>query len=287
MGLLASAPVLAAREEKVLEPSSAWTLDYGDEWCSLIRTFGTGDDALTLQIDSYGSPTDFRILLAGKPVPRVSGPTGKIRFGFPFESVERDRVSSLHGKVGKLPSLSFGIAFAPYEPDPDERELSLAETLRLGAEPDQPSPEFERQVRSLTIEFTPRDRVQLNLGGMTAPLAAVRECLDDLKAHWGLDPVQEGTLSRRPSPDPSSVKRLQQTYPTMMAMEGQSALVPVRIMVDAAGLATHCVVQRSLVETAFQDAVCDRLAQRFAPAVDKDGQPVASVYWVTVIFQIS
>ena len=287
MGLFASAPVQAATEAKVLEPSSAWTLDYGDERCSLIRTFGTGDDLLKLQIDTYGSPTDFRVLLAGRPLPRASGPTSEIRFGFPFETVERERVNAINGKADHLPSLSFDIAFAAYEPDADERELSLAESLRKNAEPHQPSPEFERQVRSLAIEFTPRNRVQLNLGGMTTPLAAIRECIDDLKSHWGLDPEQERTLTRRPIPEPSSVKKLQRAYPTLMAMDGQNALVPARIMVDATGLATHCVVQIPLVQKAFQDAVCDRLAQRFSPALDKDGQPVASVYWVTVIFQIS
>lgn len=196
-------------------------------------------------------------------------------------------MNALNGKADKLPSLSFGIAFAPYEPDPDDGGLSLAESLMEDAALHQPSPEFERQVRSLTIEFTPRNRVQLDLGEMTAPLAAVRECIDDLKAHWGLDPEQERTLSRRPSPDHSSVERLRRAYPPMMAMDGQNALVPVRIMVDATGLATHCVVQMPLVQTVFQEAVCDRLAQRFSPALDKDGQPVASVYWVTVIFQTS
>lgn len=82
VGLLAGAPAQAAREAKVLEPSSAWTLDYGDERCSLIRTFGTGDDSLKLQIDTYGSPTDFRILLAGRPVPPASGPTRELASAF-------------------------------------------------------------------------------------------------------------------------------------------------------------------------------------------------------------
>ena len=287
LGLLASAPVHAATEAKVLGPSSPWTLDYGDERCSLIRTFGTGDDLLKLQIDSYGSRADFRVLLAGRPVPRASGPAREIRFAFPFETAERERVNAINGRADSLPSLTFNIAFAAYEPDVDEPELSLAESLRKDAEPHQPSPDFERQVRDLAIEFTPRNRVQLNLGEMTAPLSGLRECIDDLKAHWGLDPEQERTLTRHPIADPSSVKRLGRSYPSMMAMDGQGALVPVRIMVDAAGLGTDCVVQIPLVQAAFQDAVCDRLAQRFSPALDKDGRPVASVYWVTVIFQVS
>jgi outer membrane biosynthesis protein TonB len=122
---------------------------------------------------------------------------------------------------------------------------------------------------------------------MTAPLTAMRECLDNLIETWGIDPVQDKTLTRRPVPDLSSVRRLQRAYPMQMVQAGQSAVVPVRIMVDAAGQASQCVVQLPHVERAFKEAVCDRLAERFSPALDKDGQPVASVFHTTVIYQIN
>lgn len=284
VSLFGSAPALAEDEPKVLEPNGAWTLDYGDERCSLIRTFGTGRDALKLQIDSYGSSTGFRMVLAGRTMPRALAAAGEIRYGFLFEPVERERVMSLHGMAGGVPSVSFSMAFDPRPPKSDAAEVSGAQAPVIGVESAAAGAEFERQSSGIVVEFSKRNRVQLKLGPMRAPLEAMRECVDNLMEHWSLDPEQQRALSRMLAPDLSTVRRLQARYPVLMSAEGRSAFVPVRIMVDASGQATQCVVQIPSVDPVFQEAVCDGFAKRFSPALDKDGRPVASVFQASVIY---
>jgi hypothetical protein len=69
-------------------------------------------------------------------------------------------------------------------------------------------------------------------------------------------------------------------------MPGTNAFVPVRVMVNAAGRATQCVVQIEGIDEEFQDAVCDGLAHGYEPALDADGKPVASIYQTSVYYLI-
>ena len=73
-GTPAAADTLA--EPTNLEPTTPWQLDYGDERCSLGQQYGSGDESLVLQIDSYGSWRNFRVTLAGRGVPASARPAG-------------------------------------------------------------------------------------------------------------------------------------------------------------------------------------------------------------------
>ena len=64
----AIAPMLMAAAEPVrLQPSSSWVLDYGDENCRLIRTFGEGQEKVTLVFES-DAPHQMDMLATGKPL---------------------------------------------------------------------------------------------------------------------------------------------------------------------------------------------------------------------------
>ena len=63
-----------------------------------------------------------------------------------------------------------------------------------------------------------------------------------------------------------------------------NAFVPVRVMVDAEGDVSDCVVQSEGIDEAFTDAVCDGLARGYEPALDAHGSPVASVFPTSVIY---
>jgi hypothetical protein len=272
---------------QVLEPTSNWTLHYDPEQCALMRDFGPEDNRLRLQIESYGSPTDFRFLLAGKPVPPSRDATGQVRYSFPNDTVARAETTALEGTTGReVAALSFSGNFRPYDPNFDYQSLSTGERLEFDARPKPTVPEFEREVDRLTIEIDQRVRLDLLLGGMEKPLQAMRKCIEELQASWGLVPATESRLSRYPMPLVSSVRRVQRTYPRSMLLQGASAFVPVRIMVDAQGEASGCVVQVPGIERAFSQAVCDNLARKFAPALDEAGNPVAGIYRTSVIYMI-
>lgn len=73
-----------------------------------------------------------------------------------------------------------------------------------------------------------------------------------------------------------------------MLRQGKRAIVHFRLNVDAAGQPTACHIQQSTRPKAFDDAVCKAIMRnaRFDPALDAEGQPVASYWLNSVVFHI-
>jgi hypothetical protein len=68
---LAAAPMLMAAGKPVrLEPSSQWIVDYADESCRLVRSFGEGSSKTFFQLES-DSPGDVDMVLIGKPLEAI------------------------------------------------------------------------------------------------------------------------------------------------------------------------------------------------------------------------
>jgi len=51
-------------------------------------------------------------------------------------------------------------------------------------------------------------------------------------------------------------------------------------LIDEAGTPTHCLIQRSYSDEAFNRAVCEKIIARarFEPAVDAQGNPVSAYF---------
>jgi hypothetical protein len=276
----------AAREPLKLEPSSKWDIDYGAERCSLNREFVSDDAAVHLQIDSYGSWNLFRVILAGTAIPRLDGPFGiaKIRLtGDPADT----HVATLQGSAGKAPAISFNLSFVPYVDEAAVKKLSNEEQYQLHFELSRPRPQFDATVETIAVVPTRGRELVLQVGNMGPPLVAMRACVDDMFRTWGQDPEVQKALSRPAKPLPSTVKNVQADYPKDMLLSGINAYVPIRLAVDGTGKATDCVVQAETIDKAFKQAVCEHLAGEFKPAVDKDGQPVASIYSTSVIYRVA
>lgn len=284
-----SLSVRAASSERttVLGPSSAWVLDYAEERCRLIRFFGTEPGRVTLQIDSFGRHNDFRFTISGPPVPSTREAIGELRYRLTPDEIPRDEVTTLEGTVGDSSATSFSLDFGPAfdsgqfeDMTPDEIAAFFRQRLSLFAP-------FREKIESIEVVFGTSESVKLKLGRMAAPLGALGDCIDDLQRHWGFDPDQLRSLSRQPVAKPSTVRRMQRRYPVNMVAGGKSAYVPVRVMVDVDGSASDCVVQLDSVEEAFEEAVCDGLAREFEPALDAQGNPVASVFQTDVIYRLN
>lgn len=284
--VLCAAPAVSAKDPRVLDPASYWTLDYAGERCSLIRDFRSGNDTVRLQIDSYGSFVSFSFLLAGNVVPGARRPAGEVRYRFPADTIERERVTALLGRSGDLPALSFRAEFVSYSTPQALNRMSREEAKARLGQPIAPEPDFEKSVDRMQIEFGNGAEIELHLGEMEKPLLELRTCIDDLYRHWGIDAAQVRQLTRYPVPVLSSVRKVQRDYPRSMVFRGESAFVPVRIAVDAQGQASQCVVQVAKIEEPFRKAVCDGLAQRFSPALDASGNPIASLYQTAVVYII-
>jgi hypothetical protein len=285
--LVAASSQAGAQDNPVLEPSSAWLLDYGEESCSLLRTFGTGDAMTRVLLTSYGSWVGQRLVVVGAAVPRSSAAIGNVHYTLLPEGIQRDG-RALLGRSGDSPAVSFGVRIAPFDPDrtDEEEDVTSSEWQERAAEPDGPVPSFEAAVEGLRVVFDDHSTADFHLGSMGKPLEALRTCVDDLLASWGLDPVEQKARTRNATPDESTVARVQRRYPSDMLRSGTGAYVPVRVMVDAEGQATSCVIQEQGIDQAFADATCDGLRRIYRPALDAEGQPIDSVFQTAVVYMI-
>ncbi|KRA81492.1 hypothetical protein [Altererythrobacter sp. Root672] len=290
--LLAGALCLAAsssaqgasrREPLILQPTSEWVLDYAPERCTLLREYGENDQKLKLRVDSFGSWVSFRVTVSGKLVPKSFGPVGDLSVRLTHDERERAR-RAFFGKAGSQPAAFFGLDFVPLEwlkYDEGAEERTLPDYLS-----DPALKEFERNTTDMLIEFASGKKVDLRFSEMSRPLKALRDCIDNLHQAWGLDPDREKLLSKRARPTDQTVKAMQRHFPNDMVWSGRNGYIPVRIMVDAQGNGSDCVVQTDKVEESFREAVCEGLSKTFEPALDQSGTPVASVFRTAVIYLI-
>lgn len=283
LAILAVPAGAAPKPPLVLEPTSQWNLDYAAERCSLLRRFGDEKDGVTLQIDSFGAVASFRFLIFGKAIPRTSASSSDVWYRFTPDVVERDQGALRGRSSGKVPAVSFNADFSAYKPSAETTEEEWRESI---GKPGYAEPEFEALVNDLKLRFATGKHIQLNLGNMAKPLEALRTCVDDLKASWGLDPNQEKTLSRRPVPHVSTMTTLRTVYPSKAYNNGLSTFVAVRVMVGADGTPGYCSVQNDAVDPSFEQTVCRAFAAPFEPARDAAGNPVASFYWVNIQYVI-
>jgi hypothetical protein len=279
---LATAAQAAGNSPLVLEPTSQWMLDFGQERCTMVRQFGAGEHNIRLQIDSFGPNPGYRVMISGDLVTgSASAPITEFRVGYSPDTGERERMTMPAGKFAGENAVSFGPGFLPDAP-------------WAGSDP----ADFERSVSQMTVEFRLRKPFRLDTGSMATPFAAMHKCIDDLVASWGIDPAEHRNQSRPPMllalpegftaftvdlrdryPGPAErrYRAIAEADAKRKAGPVPSAgyATPVRIMIDAAGKPTACIVQIDSAD-AYRKSVCERFAGPYQPALDAQGHPVAS-----------
>ena len=276
-----------AAEPLTLKASSPWNVDYANERCRLARTFGTGEQMVFLLMDQYAPSEYFRLTIAGKALRTnlTKGDAG-IQFG-PAETEQQ--LSYLFGNLGKHPALVFSSRARIAQP-------SDAELLAIKNRPDtewvglQPvSEERKKAVKYMRIGKPLRKPITLETGPMRAPLAALDKCIETLVASWGVDVEKHKYLSRDAKPLQSPGKWVVSSdYPVGMLSAGQPALVNFRLSIGPDGAPTGCYIQATTRPMEFDKAVCKSVMKRarFLPALDAQGQPLASYYQNRVYFEI-
>ncbi len=286
--ILFSQPVVAQKQPLILKPTSQWIASYDDDSCRLLRQFGSEDKNVLAIFSRFGPGDGFRLTLGGKPVKlRSDKRAAKLQFG-PSEK-EQD----VHFFIGSLgedrPALVFqgllGIA-APNKA-PTQRIRQGSRYYEPLVEP--VSAERQAAVKYLTVGRPLKQSVQLELGSMAKPFAALSTCIDELMTNWGIDVEKHKTLSRtaQPASDPGRWV-IPNDYPTDMLSRGQPAVVQFRVDIGPAGEINGCHIQKTTRPKDFDDAVCKSLMKRaqFLPALDAEGNPIASYWQSTVQFQI-
>lgn len=247
MAVLLSAPTARAQEAPVvLQPSSRWQVNYADNECQLLRSFGTGDQMVALRFARSASSDTYDFVLAGPALPSLSRHL-RITMRLDPQGIEAqyDGFSSrLDGQDGRF--------------------------LRI----------FDADV-SLLSQFTPdqimtvraQDTVtRLNLTNVRAALAALQTCRDDLLTSWGFDLAAYRALQSPPIPIGNEANWVRsEDYPSTW----ESGLTTVRLVVGASGSVSSCAVVVTSGEVRLDNAACNALSRRarFEPAIGADGAP--------------
>ena len=270
-----SSPVLAAKEEIVLEPSSKWMIDYASEDCTLSRTFGKDDKNLTLNISRFKPSDTFELLFISKYLKKASSAKpASIKFGSQFVEQEfnfktGDTILGNNKKISTI-IVSDTARIKPFT----EQEY------KTGALPI--SPQNEESVDFITLKTHRANTIILKTKTMKGAFAALRKCTDSLVNSWGFDVEEQKNRMRGAVPLSNPVRWIRpEDYPVQQLRNGKVAIIQFRLDVDEHGKTTNCIIQRSIGDDAFDKTVCRNIMKRakFQPALDKNNKPIKS-YWI-------
>ena len=149
---------------------------------------------------------------------------------------------------------------------------------------------LEREAEGVLVERAFTKTLFLRTGSLHGGMEAMRTCLDELYTHWGIDVEAHRALSRPAIPLDYAriVREITETYPASMVMTGNQASLRVRLDVAADGKPAGCHMQVQYNDDAFERVACEKLMRYalFAPALNKDGRPIASFYQTAIQYQI-
>ena len=278
VGSLALAAALPATASEVirLEPSGPWNINYADDSCRLARAFGGKENPTLLSFERFDSTDSTQLLVSGDVLGTAKRETVTVQFG-PIE-----QAAEYTAMVGKFPG--FGPAllivdarFDGWRPDPDD-------ATDVYDPPDFPE-DREATIEWIAFERNHHDKVVLATGSLDAPMAAMRQCTDELLTHWGIDVEAHRNLTRSAEPRTSPVSWVDPNdYPSSLANDGYEGIVQFRLIVEKDGTPSSCHIQSSSRPEGFERVTCDSLMRRarFEPALDANGNPIRS-YWRSTV----
>ena len=294
---VAVAPLFIAASQPVrLQPTSRWVLDYAEDSCRLIRTFGDGKGTVKLLLES-DAPGQMDMLAIGKP---LDGFIEEVPARFlPVQG------KPMKGRVAKAetgePAILWSTVFllpdelaAAMEKRWDERKanrgvrpppLSLAEEAMRESQ----RRDFAAKANELEIEARRGHPVILETGSLGQAIKMFDQCSRDSLRDWGVNPDVEDKIVRPVWAPDASKWFSSNDYPRDMVVRGEESEVKVRLLVDASGRVTKCTSLSHFKAPEFNQVVCDKFMKRakFEPAELADGTKVASYYVNRVLFKMA
>jgi hypothetical protein len=273
-GLAIPQPAVAQDAPTVFKPAGQWALDYGDDYCRLARSFSDGKNDLALAIERIEPGPLARLILVSDAIKPFRS-ADEIGWHFtPTDPERKARYTHSTTADGKQYYNLGPFALAPLAPPAP------------GASP----PPFERSkeqaaakaLSGFVLDDGLNTPVQVDTGDLSAPIAALQACADDLAKSWGLDPAKLQTETSPAIPDKGGSGWLPQgtvgfaDFGKLGAGANQ-----VRLMVDATGKATSCTIHWATLDASTNDKICKAaLANaKFTPAKDASGQAMPG-YWI-------
>lgn len=298
LAFAAAAPLLVGATQPLrLQPSSGWFVDYAEDSCRLIRTFGEGQQRVKLAFEG-DAPGEMDMLIIGKPLRTYAEDVNAAFLPFRGSEPVKGRVrETMEGE----PALMW--TRAPILP-PDIAARELAETNERKEHPHtrpparDPAEKAARDAGRLQfadstseLEIRPPDNrsVILETGPMGKAVRAFDKCTRDSLVAWGVNPDLEDRVVRPVWADQPSRWFNSSDYPMDLVMKGEESVVQARVLVDAAGQVTKCTSLSHFKAPEFNKLVCNNFTKRahFSPAELADGTKVPSFYTIKIVFRVA
>jgi hypothetical protein len=254
------------------------------------RTFGEGDEKVTVDFRQYGPGRLVTILALGKNLRSSGRPSTLIAQFGPGGVAHEDHTPRIMPQVDGQTLLDTAALLMP-KPKDGAAEKAKKRGWHPAPEDLDPNP-YDRAAEGtftqLRLAGPIAREVVLETGRLDLAMDQMRACLDALMNSWGIDPATYHSLKRRTVPRSNAgAWATTNDYPEKMLVRGMSSVVHFRLMVDEAGKPTDCAVQTA-GGSEFDRRTCELMMQRarFDPALDREGRPVASFYvnsvrWMT------
>ena len=248
----------------VLSPQGPWKLDYADEECRLARTFGTGQEALSIQMTRASGLREFGMVIAGTSIPKLPAMTQVT-----LRLLEQ-------GREEKFNALSVQV------PDRSER------FVRLYGEGSNIIADFSDN-QAIGFRLGSQYSVSIKLPGARQAVAALDSCHADLLKSWGLDvdKIKAAKVPPRPLGNPAYWATTND-YPVQALRARKGGNVVFLLDVDIRGRPTRCSIARSSGVPRLDEITCQLMIRRarFDAARNAEGQPIAGYYVSNVRWSI-
>jgi TonB family protein len=293
----ALAPLLVAAAQPVrLQPSSPWDVDYAENSCRLIRTFGEGKTLTKLAFES-DSPGEMDMLVIGKPLETSQGQVparflpvgGKTFDGRVAKSVPTGEPAILWSNPRMIPDSVYDTMKSEGEELKKHRgvrppPINLPEREYYKKQ----SHDFAAATTELEIQISHNRPVILDTGSLGEAMTAFEQCSRESLKDWGVDPDVEDKIVRPVWAVMPPYWLYAEDYPRDMLMAGKESEVVVRLLIDASGKITKCTSLSHFTEEEFNRITCANIVKRarFEPAELADGTKVPSYLTRRVVFRI-
>jgi TonB family protein len=243
-----------------LQPTSKWLGNYGDNSCEMVRDFGEATKPMELVVRPLTGADNWQFELRYNGVaPKLT--SGSARLGMYTSSSAKSAVGS-YVDAALSPDDHFDRAMMFEIPRRQLADLGSAEVI--------------------TFVYGTR-HTSLAPGLLSAVTAELKRCEDDLVESWGYDPKVMNGLKSPPMPISPELWFASKDWPAKESKESGPARI--RFTVGADGSVSKCALVATSGSKSFDDKACQTISAkaRFKPAIDANGQPVATLYvWEVV-----
>ncbi|MDG2533925.1 energy transducer TonB [Sphingomonas sp. HITSZ_GF] len=264
-----SAAWAQAKPIETVKRTGQWVVNFDDDSCELIGTFGPAEDRTLLRFSRFSLSDSLDIAVLGNRVnSRTPWLKVKLDFGGNAKPIERQAGG---GSLGTYPAIFVTNVRLDGWQDNDEND---AEAPPITAEQ-------EAAVTGMQVAVEGKKPFRLEFGPLDKPMIVMRQCLDNLVRHWGYDPAALKGLTRplKPVSNPGTWFN-GVDFPSEAQSAGHNGLLRFRLDIDEKGAVAGCHILTRSKPDEFSVPTCKRLTARgrFRPALDSSGQPIRAFY---------